>query len=143
MYETKTVVYVIVEREKIMDRRFEIMNANTRECSRYNSVERQLPLCLILPSNNTNPAASVNDLFELALRDVDDRDMVGITIQNQVNKNDKHIGISFTRRDQLSADVIWSFFESLSQSNSRFDALDTLVVTVHSVKMPVGLVNAQ
>ena len=25
-----------------------------------------------------------------------------------------------------------------SQSNSRFNALDTLVVTVHSVKMPVG-----
>jgi len=29
-------------------------------------------------------------------------------------------------------------FEKVSQSNSRFDALDTLVVTVHSVRMPVG-----
>ena len=28
--------------------------------------------------------------------------------------------------------------EKLSQSNSRFNALDTLVVIVHSVKMPVG-----
>jgi len=26
----------------------------------------------------------------------------------------------------------------VSQSNSRFNALDTLVVNVHSVKMPVG-----
>ena len=26
----------------------------------------------------------------------------------------------------------------MSQSNARFNALDTLVVTVHSVKMPVG-----
>jgi len=29
-------------------------------------------------------------------------------------------------------------FERVSQSNSRFNSLDTLVVNVHSVKMPVG-----
>jgi len=34
--------------------------------------------------------------------------------------------------------VIWSVFEKASQSNSRFNALDTLVVNVNSVKMPVG-----
>ena len=55
-----------------------------------------------------------------------------------MNQNDKPIGISFRRRDQLSADVIWSMFGKDSQSNSRFNALDTLVVTLHSVKMPVG-----
>jgi len=82
--------------------------------------------------------ASVNDLIEHALRDVDDSDMVGMTIQNQVNLNDKPIGIGFKRKDQLSADVIWRVFEKVSQSNSRFNALDTLVVTVHSLKMPVG-----
>ena len=38
----------------------------------------------------------------------------------------------------MSGEVIWSVFEKVSQSNSRFNALDTLVVTVHSVKMPVG-----
>jgi len=64
--------------------------------------------------------------------------MVGITIQNQVNQNDKPIGISFRRKDQLSVEVIWSVFVKVSQSNSRFDALDTLVVTVHSVRMSVG-----
>jgi len=64
--------------------------------------------------------------------------MVGITIQNQVNQNDKPIGISFRRKDQLSADMICSLFEKVSQSNSRFNALDTLVETVHSFKMPVG-----
>jgi len=31
----------------------------------------------------------MNELFEYALQDVDDSDMVGITIQNQVNQNDK------------------------------------------------------
>ena len=34
--------------------------------------------------------------------------------------------------------MIWSVFEKVSQSNSRFNALDALVVKVHSVKMPVG-----
>jgi hypothetical protein len=77
----------------------------------------------------------MNDLFQYALRDVSNSDMVGITIRNEANQNDKPIGISFRRKDQLSGEVIWSVFEKVSQSNSRFNALDRLVVTVHSVKM--------
>lgn len=46
--------------------------------------------------------------------------MVGIIIQNQVNQNEKKIGISFIRKDQLSGDVIWSVFEKVSQSNSNW-----------------------
>ena len=72
------------------------------------------------------------------LRDVGDSDKVGITIQNQVNQIDKPIGISFRRKDHLSADVRWSMFEKVFQSYSRFDALGTLVLNVHSVRMPVG-----
>ena len=84
----------------------------------------------------------MNDLFEHVLFYVGDNDIVGITIRNQVNQNDKPIEISFRRKDQLSADVIWSVFEKVSQSNSRFDALDTLVVTVLSVGTPVGFVKS-
>ena len=97
---------------------------------------------LIPPAVNTNPVAQflacVNDIIEHVLRDVDDSDIVGITIPNQVNQKDKQIGISFRRKDQLPGEVIWSVFERVSQSYSRFHALDTLVVTVHSVKMPLG-----
>jgi len=81
--------------------------------------------------------ASVNELFEYSLQDVSDSDMVRITIQNQVNQNDKPIGISFRRKDYLPGEVIWSVFEKVSQSISRFNALDTLVLTAHSVKMPI------
>jgi hypothetical protein len=63
--------------------------------------------------------------------------MVRITIQNRVNENDKPIGISLRHKYQLSGDVILSVFERISHSNSRFKALDTLIVTVHSVRMPV------
>ena len=57
---------------------------------------------LLPPAGNSDPVghflASVNELFEYALQDVSDSDMVGITIQNQVNQNDKAIGISFRGR---------------------------------------------
>jgi len=107
----------------------------------FNAVGRLLTVRLIPLLGSTNPVAHflacVNDLIEPALCDVEDSDMVGMTIQNQVNQNDKPIGISFRRNDQLSSDVLWSVFKNISQSNSRFNALDTLVVTVHSVRMPV------
>jgi len=87
---------------------------------------------LIPSSDTTNPVAhflaSVNYLNEPALHDVDDSDMMGITIQYTVNQNNKPTGINFRRKDQLSADMTLSVFEKISQSNSRFNALDTLVV---------------
>ena len=93
------------------------------------------------PSSDTNPIdyfiASVNDLFEHALQDVGDRDIVGFAIHNELNQNDKPKGISLRRRDQLYVDAIWSVFE-VTQSNARFNALDTLTVVLHSVRMPVG-----
>ena len=67
----------------------------------------------------------MKDLFEYALQDVSDSDMVGITTKNQVNQNDKQLGISFRRKNQLSGDVIWGVFEKVSQANSRFNASDT------------------
>ena len=60
----------------------------------------------------------MNDLFVCALRHVHESDMVGITIRNEVNLQDKAIGISFRWRDQLSP--------------------DRLIVVIQSVMMPVG-----
>jgi len=39
----------------------------------------------------------------------------------------------------LAADVILSLVQKVSQSNSRFNALDKFIMTVHSVRMTVGL----
>jgi len=81
---------------------------------------------------------SVTELFEYALRDIDDSDMVGITVSNEVELTDRAIWISFRRKDQITGHVILSVFEKVAQSNVRFNALDKLVMTVHSVKMPIG-----
>jgi len=124
-----------------MVRSFEIDGKITRQYRRFNAVGTEVTVRLLPPSNNVDPVthflASVNDLFDHVLQNVSDSDMVGMTIHNQVNQSNKPIGISFRWKDQLSGDVIWSVFEKVSQSNSRFNAFDTLVVNVHSVKMPV------
>ena len=55
---------------------------------------------LINPSDNANPVAhflaSVNDLIEHALRDVDDSGMVGMIIHYQLIQKNEPIVISFT-----------------------------------------------
>ena len=89
------------------------------------------------PDPVTHFVDSVNNLFDHVLEDVGDADMVGITIRNNINQSDKPTGFSFRRKDQLSPDVIWSVFDKVSQSNAKFNAQDTLIVTVHSVTMLV------
>ena len=64
----------------------------------------------------------MNGLFEHALQDVGDGDMVGIAIHNESNQNDKPIGISFRHRDQISVDAVWSVFEKVTQSNAHSGA---------------------
>jgi len=65
---------------------FEILDTNTRQYRRYNAVGRQITVRLITPSENSDPVAhflaSVKEVFEHVLRDVDDADKVGLTIQN-------------------------------------------------------------
>ena len=120
---------------------FEILEVQTREYSRFNTRGTQGKVRLnppIISETSAPPGPvshfidSVNNLFDHVLKDVGDADMVGITIHNEVNQSDTPIGFSFRRKDQLSSDVIWNVFDKVTQSNSRFNALDTLIVTVHS-----------
>jgi hypothetical protein len=69
---------------------------------------------------------------------VQDSDKVGVAIRNEVNQSDKPIGLIFRRRDQISGDIIWSMLKKVSQSNSRFNVLDTSTIEVHAVRMPAG-----
>jgi hypothetical protein len=124
--------------------RYTVDGEINRRYERFNTVGRQLTVRLLPPyeGEDSNPMShfltGVSDLFEHTLCDCDDSDMVGITISNEGNVQDKAIGISFRWKDQINSDVIWSVFEKVAQSNARFKVLDRLVVTVHSVKMPVG-----
>ena len=121
---------------------FEIVREIRRQYRRFNTTGTQLTVRLNPPTApDANPVdhflASVNDLFEHVLQDVGDTDMVGIAIHNESNPKDKPMGLSIRRRHQLLVDAIWSVFD-VTQSNSRFNSLHTLIVVLHSVRMPVG-----
>jgi len=79
----------------------------------------------------------MTNLCEHALRNCDNSNMVGIPICKEVNMRNKANGISFRRKDQLSTDVILNVWEKVTRSNSRFNALDKLILDVLSVKIPV------
>jgi hypothetical protein len=97
--------------------RFLIEREIQRRYQHFNSVGTQLTVQLLPPSirGDTNPIthflASVTDMLEYAVRNVRGSDIVGLTIRNTVNRQDKGIGISFRRRDQLSEDVIGAYLK--------------------------------
>jgi hypothetical protein len=126
-----------------MHHHFEVLRENVRQYRRFNAVGAQITVRLRPPPGpEPDPVrhflASVNELFEYALENVEDTDMVGISISNKEHMTYKAIGLSFRRRDQISSDVIWSVFEKVAQSNAKFNAMDKIVIDVHYVPMPVG-----
>jgi hypothetical protein len=126
-----------------MAHRFEIVREIRRDYRRFGTVGRQFTVLLNPTSDlDHNPIdhflTSINDLFEHVLHDVQDSDMVWVAIRNEVNQSDKPIGLSFRRREQISGNVIWSVLQKVTQSNSRFNALDTLTIEVHEVRMLAG-----
>ena len=88
--------------------RFTIDVEITRQYRRFNAVGTELTVRLLTPALGddsvamTHFQASVTDLFEYALRNCRDSDMVGLAIRNEVNMQDKALVISFRRKDQLS-----------------------------------------
>jgi len=124
-----------------MARRFEIEDTITRKYRRFGATGPQLVVRRLPPYDDTDSVshflASLNDLFRHALQILNESDMVGKTIQTCENQYDKPIGITSRRKGQLAADVILSLVQKASQSNATFNALDKLIMTVHSVRMPL------
>jgi hypothetical protein len=115
-----------------MSRYFTVQNEITRHYRRFNAEGRELTVRLTAPPSSTAARHfidSVDALFEYFLRDLQPSDMVDISINNADNQQDRPIGLSFRRRDQISRDVMWSVFEKVTQSNARYQALDTLTST--------------
>ena len=116
------------------DVRFTIDSESNRQYRRFNAAGTELIVRLLPPALQDNSdaithfQASVKDLCDYALRDVNDSDILGITISNENNLLDKPIGISFRRKDQLSDEVICSVFSKVAQSKSRYNAMDRLIV---------------
>jgi hypothetical protein len=57
-------------------------------------------------------------LTNYIVNDVRDIDLVGVRIRNRENVQDKVVGISFRRRDQLKPDVVWDVLGKVVHSNA-------------------------
>jgi hypothetical protein len=91
---------------------------------------------------NRNPVTyfrdSLQEILEIIETDVEASDMLGFQITNSRNSVDRHIGLSFRRKDQISVDTITSVFEKVCQSNTNFNSTDILTVKLNCVKIPLG-----
>ena len=59
-------------------------------------------------------------------------------MSNNQNIQDKVVGISLRRCDQINPDVFWDVLGEVIQSNARFSLTDRLEVPLDQVKMPTG-----
>ena len=124
-----------------MSQRYFVDGEITRQYTRFNATGSQVSVRLLPPPPDYDPIThflvGMLELFEYALRNCIESDMVRVAISNEVNVQEKPIGINFRRKDQLSEEVIRSMLEKVALSNARFNAKDRLIVVVHTVKMPV------
>jgi hypothetical protein len=79
----------------------------------------------------------MDGLVSYALQVFHPSDTVEISINNEDNKQNMSIGLSFSRRVQISRYVFWSMLEKVTQSNAESQDLDTLTFHVNSVPISV------
>ena len=80
----------------------------------------------------------ITALTKYIVNDVRDRDLVGLRISNTENVQDKVVGISFRRHDQLKPDVLWGVLGKVVESNARFGLSDRLEIHLDHIRMPAG-----
>jgi hypothetical protein len=121
---------------------FTILDETIKSFPKYNTTGRSLLMKFHVPSEDNDPAAYLREcitaLTNYLVDKVPDRDLVGLKIRNTENLQDKLIGISLRRRDQLKPDVVLSVTDQVIQSNTRFGLTDRLEVHLDHVTMPVG-----
>jgi hypothetical protein len=121
---------------------FTILDETVKSFPKFNTTGRSLLLKFNVPREDSDPTAYLREcitaLTNYLVDKVPDRDLVGLKIRNTENLEDKLIGISLRRRDQLKPDVVLSVIEKVIQSNARFGLTDRLEVHLDHVRMPVG-----
>ena len=74
---------------------------------------------------------SVDKVVQYILRDLDPSNMVGISINNAENQQYRLMRLSLRGRNQIYRVVLRSVFEKLTQSNARYEVLNTPTLYVH------------
>ena len=103
---------------------FMILNETSKSFPKFNASGRRLLIRFRPPGEEQNPTSYLREciiaLTNYLVDDVHDRDLVGLRMRNTENVQDKVVGISLRRRDQLKPDVVWVVLGKVIQSNARF-----------------------
>jgi len=121
---------------------FRILDETFKSFPKFNTAGRSLLIKFNSMSEEQDPTTYLKEcitaLTNYLVDKVPDRDLVGLRIRNTENVQDKVVGISLRRRDQLKANVVWSVLGKVIQSNARFALTDRLEVHLDHVRMPAG-----
>ena len=121
---------------------FLVLDEVSKSYPKFNTTGRSLLIKFRPQAEDRDPALYLKEcitaLTDYLVDEVPDRDLVGLRIRNTENVQDKLVGISLRRRDQLKPDVVWSVLGKVIQSNARFGLTDRLEVHLDHVRMPVG-----
>ena len=119
-----------------------ILDVTSKSFPKFNATGRSLLIKFRPPIQDVEPNVYLKEcitaLTNYLVNDVRDRDLVGLRIRNTENVQDKVVGISFRRRDQLKPDVVWGVLGKVFQSNASFGLCDRLEVHLDHVRMPAG-----
>jgi hypothetical protein len=119
-----------------------IVEDTSKSFPKFNATGRSLLIKFNSSGEDQEPTAYLKEcitaLTDYLVDEVADRDLVGLRIRNTENVQDKVVGISLRRRDQLKPDVVWAVLGKVIQSNARFCLSDRLEVHLDHVRMPVG-----
>jgi hypothetical protein len=111
---------------------FQILDETSKSFPKFNATGCSLLIKFNNPREKQEPMTYLKEcitaLTEYLVKEVTDRDLVGLRIRNTENLQDKVIGISLRRRDQLKTDVVWSVLGKVIQNNARFALTDRLKV---------------
>ena len=119
-----------------------ILDETLKSFPKCNATGRSFLIKFIPQGEEQNPTTYIREcitaLTNYLVNDVRDRELIGLRIRNFENVQDKVVGLSLHRRDQLKPDVVWDVLRKVVQSNVRFGLADRLEVHLDHVKMPAG-----
>jgi len=109
---------------------------------KFNTTRRSLLIKFRSPGKEQEPSTYLKEcitaITNYLVDEVNDRDLVRLRIRNTENVQDKVVGISFRRRDQLKPDLVREIISKAIQSNAKFGLTDRLGVDLDHVRMAAG-----
>jgi hypothetical protein len=121
---------------------FKILDETSKSFPKFNATGRSMIIKFNSPCEEHEPTAHVKEcitaLTIYLVDEVSDRNLVGLRIRNTESVQDKVLGISLRRRDQLKPDVVCEVLGKVIQSNDRFGLTVRLEVHLDHVRMPAG-----